>query len=337
MLVHRAITLALFGMTAGAYGQLGPDAFGKDPKAVAVQLAPGADPWRFAHPNASMLGHVNLRALRQSPLWAEMIKQGPKDAPVGLLETIDEIWMSTPVPPPSKTASVTPKMPEPLMLVTGKFSDPEWRKVLKNQPGISTAKALLIGDLPSANLAKRRMALPSAPTALRKRAATLGTTRDVFFVMDGSAFPSDPQGPAAMLAGVKGMEMGVNLRDDFQSELKLLVSKESADMLLGMFEMMRGQFGKDEPGQKQMAEMAKNIQVDRVEDGISFKFNATAAQIQEAMAARTDTRPSVPLDESTRIRVSEPATLPQPNKGKIVINGLEEGPVEIPFKSGVKK
>ena len=140
-----------------------------------------------------------------------------------------------------------------------------------------------------------------------------------------------------MLGEMKGLEMGFNLRDDFQSEMKLLVAKESADMILGMFEMMRGQVGKDGPGQKQMAEMARNIQADRVEDGISFKFNATASQIREAMAARNDTRPSVALDNSTKIMVSEPAIAPQKSKGKIVINGLDEGPVEIPFTSGVKK
>ena len=334
MLVHRAISLSLFGFAVSAYAQLGPETFGKDPKAVAVQLAPGVDRWRFAHTNASMLGHVNLTAMRQSPLWADMIKQGPKDAPVGLLETIDEIWISAPLTPTSKTTGVPPKMPEPLMLVTGRFSDPEWQKVLKNQPGISTAKALLIGELTAANLAKRRMALPSAPTGLRKRAGSLETAYDVFFVVNGAA---DKVVPAAMLGDMKGLEMGINLRDDFQSEVKLMVAKESADMLMGMFEMMRGQIGKDnEPGQKQMAEMAKNIKVDRIEDGIRFKFHATATQIREAMAARTDTRPSVPLDESTKIKVSEPAVAPQPSKGKIVINGLQEGLVEIPFKSGVK-
>ena len=335
MLVHRAISLSLFGFAVSAYAQLGPETFGKDPKAVAVQLAPGVDRWRFAHTNASMLGHVNLTAMRQSPLWADMIKQGPKDAPVGLLETIDEIWISAPLTPTSKTTGVPPKMPEPLMLVTGRFSDPEWQKVLKNQPGISTAKALLIGELTAANLAKRRMALPSAPTGLRKRAGSLETAYDVFFVVNGAA---DKVVPAAMLGDMKGLEMGMNLRDDFQSEVKLMVAKESADMLMGMFEIMRGQIGKDnEPGQKQMAEMAKNIKVDRIEDGIRFKFHATAAQIREAMAARNDSRPLVTLDESTKIKVSEPSIAPQPAKGKIVINGLEEGPVEIPFTSGKKK
>ena len=140
-----------------------------------------------------------------------------------------------------------------------------------------------------------------------------------------------------MLGDMKGLEMCFKLRDDFQSELKLLVAKESADMLLGMFEMLRGQIGKDAPGQKQLAEMAKNIKVDQQEDGISFKFNATAAQIREAMAERNDTRPLVTLDESTKIKVNEPSVAPQPAKGKIVINGLEDGLVEIPFKSGVKK
>lgn len=334
MLVRRAISLSLFGFAVSAYAQFGTETFGKDPKAVAVQLAPGVDRWRFAHTNASMLGHLNLTALRQSPLWADMIKQGPKDAPVGLLETIDEIWISAPLTPTSKTTGVPPKMPEPLMLVTGRFSDPEWQKVLKNQPGISTAKALLIGELTAANLAKRRMALPSAPTGLRKRAGSLETAYDVFFVVNGAP---DKVVPAAMLGDMKGLEMVMNLRDDFQSEVKLMVAKESADMLMGMFEMMRGQIGKDdEAGQKQMAEMAKNIKVDRIEDGIRFKFHATATQIREAIAARTDTRPSVRLDESTKIKVSEPAVAPQPSKGKIVINGLQEGLVEIPFKSGVK-
>lgn len=334
MPVRRAISLSLFGFAVSAYAQFGTETFGKDPKAVAVQLAPGVDRWRFAHTNASMLGHLNLTALRQSPLWADMIKQGPKDAPVGLLETIDEIWISAPLTPTSKTTGVPPKMPEPLMLVTGRFSDPEWQKVLKNQPGISTAKALLIGELTAANLAKRRMALPSAPTGLRKRAGSLETAYDVFFVVNGAP---DKVVPAAMLGDMKGLEMVMNLRDDFQSEVKLMVAKESADMLMGMFEMMRGQIGKDdEAGQKQMAEMAKNIKVDRIEDGIRFKFHATATQIREAIAARTDTRPSVRLDESTKIKVSEPAVAPQPSKGKIVINGLQEGLVEIPFKSGVK-
>ena len=335
MLVHRALLLSLFGFAASAYAQFGLETFGKDPKAVAVQLAPGVDRWRFAHTNASMLGHVNLTAMRQSPLWAEMIKQGPKDAPVGLLETIDEIWISAPVVPAAKAGEVAAKMPQPLMLVTGRFNDPEWQKVLKNQPGISTAKALLLGDVPATALARRRMAVPSAQSDLRKRAGSLGAAYDVFFVMNGAA---DKVVPAAMLGDMKGLEMGMNLRDDFQSEVKLMVAKESADMLMGMFEMMRGQIGKDnEPGQKQMAEMAKNIKVDRIADGLSIKFNATAAQIREAIAARTDARPSVTLDESTKIKVSDPAVAPQPSKGKIVINGLDEGPVEIPFTSGKKK
>ena len=50
------------------------------------------------------------------------------------------------------------------------------------------------------------------------------------------------------------------------------------------------------------------------------------------MAKQKDPRPSVKLDETTNIKISEPAVIPQPVKpGKIRIQGLEEGPKEIPY------
>ena len=135
-----------------------------------------------------------------------------------------------------------------------------------------------------------------------------------------------------MFGQMKGMELSLSLRDDFKSEIRLLAGKETIDSVMGMFEMMRGQMSQAADGQKQLAEMAKNIQVNRMEDGVSFKFAMAAELIREVMAKRNDPRPSVKLDETTKIKVSEPAVVPQPVKpGKIVIQGLEEGTKEIPY------
>ena len=136
-----------------------------------------------------------------------------------------------------------------------------------------------------------------------------------------------------MFGGMKGMELAISLRDDFKSEIRLLAAKETVDSLMGMFEMMRGKMGnQSDEGQKQVAEMAKNIQVERIAEGVRFRFSASAGQIREAMAKRTDPEPTFKLDETTKIKVSGPAVIPQPAKpGKIVIQGLDEGPREIPY------
>ena len=346
MVRNSLLSLSLLACTFSANAQLSPDAspkaiavdtaiFGKDPKAVAVQLPAGVDKWRFAHQNAAALGHVNIKALRESPLWAEMMKEAPGGMPVSLLDEIDEIWMSAPAVPQVKlvASAAPPKPPQPLMLMTGKFQNPEWKNIFKNQPGVAGASALLVGDLPVVALAKRRMLLPTAPaTALRKRANELGAANDVFFIMNSGVMPQEAIGMAGMFGQVKGMELAFSLRQDFQSEIRLLAGKETIDSVMGMFEMMRGQMGQGPDAQKQLADMAKNIQVDRMAEGVSFKFKMSTAEIREAMAKQKDPRPSVKLDETTNIKISEPTVIPQPVKpGKIRIQGLEDGPKEIPY------
>ena len=204
---------------------------------------------------------------------------------------------------------------------------------LVHQPGVAGASALLVGDLPVVALAKRRMLLPTAPaTALRKRANELGAANDVFFIMNSGVMPQEAIGMAGMFGQVKGMELAFSLRQDFQSEIRLLAGKETIDSVMGMFEMMRGQMGQGPDAQKQLADMAKNIQVDRMAEGVSFKFKMSTAEIREAMAKQKDPRPSVKLDETTNIKISEPTVIPQPVKpGKIRIQGLEDGPKEIPY------
>ena len=338
MVRNSLLTLSFLACAINASGQISPDMFGKDPKAVPVQLGAGADRWRFAHANAAALGHVNLKVMRESPLWGEFMREAGTKMPVGLLDDIDEIWISAPAVPQTKLAAGAPalKQPQPLVLMTGKFQNSDWKNIFKNQPGVANASALLVGELPVIALAKRRMLLPAAPaSALRKRAIAMGAENDMFFTMSSLAMPPTPSGaggPMAMFGEVKGLELGMSLRDNFKTEIRLIAAKQAADSVLGMFEMMRGQIGKGADSEKQLAEMAKNIQVDRMDDGVSFKFAMSANEIREAMAKQKDTRPSVTLDETTKIRVSEPSVMPQRVKpGKIVIQGLDEGTKEIPY------
>ncbi len=337
MVRNSLLTLSFLACAINASGQFSPDMFGKEPKAVPVQLGAGTDKWRFAHANAAALGHVNLKVMRESPLWGEFMREAGAKMPVGLLDDIDEIWISAPAVPQTKLAAgaPAPKQPQPLVLMTGKFQNSEWKNIFKNQPGVANASALLVGELPVIALAKRRMLLPSAQASvLRKRAIAMGAENDMFFTMNSLAMAPTPGGggPMAMFGEVKGVELGMSLRDNFKTEIRMIAAKQAADSILGMFEMMRGQIGKGADGQKQLVDMAKNIQVDRTDEGVSFKFVMSANEIREAIAKQKDTKPSVTLDETTKIKVSEPAVMPQPVKpGKIVIQGLEEGTKEIPY------
>lgn len=289
----------------------------------------------------------------QSPL------QGPMRAmALGLLDQIDRVFVSSPANPSTVGAAGKKTNPPFLLVVEGRFPMEELKFFLKGTPrryrdadvyrttqtdttsfafikGEADGSTLLLGDEKSilAAIVRRGGALAPA-SALLRRAQTLAATHDFWLIADGPLSGFQPTGAAAsnplaskIAAQVKGMDVGLALRDGFQLEVG--VAAESDAVAAQMTQLLSAQIQMAllaQANRPETAEIASKLHIsaegNRMQLSLALTKDEFAKQLLAAQTARMQagtTPSSQPAPPPAR--QSKPA-----NPGQITIYGLEGGP-----------
>jgi len=286
----------------------------------------------------------------QSPL------QGPMQAmALGLLDQVDRVYVSSLGNPSAVFASSTKNKAPFLLVVEGRFPTGQLQPFLKGTPrrvqdadvyrlnptdvttvafikGEAASSTVLLGDEKSvlAAIGRRGGAVVPA-SALLRRAQTISATHDFWLIADG---PFEPTGAAAsnplaaqVAAQVKGMDMGLALRDGFQLELGVAAESDAVAAQMTQLLSTQIQMALSAPtNPPETAEIANKLHIsaegNRMQLSLALTKDEFAKQLLAAQAARMQagTTPSV-QPTLPPVRQPKPA-----NPGQITIYGLEGGP-----------
>ena len=283
----------------------------------------------------------------QSPL------QGPMQAiALGLLDQIDRVYVSSLGNASSVFAASTANKAPFVLVVEGRFPSGELQPFLKGTPrrvrdadvyrlnptdvttvafikGEADSSTVLLGDEKSvlAAIGRRGGALVP-PSALLRRAQTLAATHDFWLIADG---PFQPTGAAAsnplaskMAAQVKGMDVGLALRDGFQLEVG--VAAENDAVAAQMTQILSTQIQMAllaQAKRPEMAEIANKLHIsaegNRMLLSLALTKDEFAKQLLAAQTARMQAGTASPAQPAPPpVRPAKPA--------QITIYGLEGGP-----------
>ncbi len=313
--------------------------------AQGTQDSPQSD-WRFAHPDALLVGSIHPKALIESPILQEALTQsGPKDASgaqtaamlglaKGLLSGINEIRFSliqTPTAEPGK-----PKT-DFLALIDGRFDENVLTLMMANQastPGKATfrridANTLLIGQGDSLEQAALRMT--QSEPKLRSRAfegtETLVTNdfwisgqvpeNPVALLTDGMPLPGGIKPPATpdVTKNLRRIALGISLRDGVDGELVLsTTTAEMADALVK--EALKAIEQQTNPLSRLVGARAEGA-------AANFTLNVPRSLALEAIRTASNSK--------TVAAAPQPLEPAKPVHHAVVIQGLEEGTREVPL------
>ncbi len=298
-----------------------------------------------------------------APMTVQSPLQGPMQAmAAGLVDQVDRVFMSSQGNPSTVFAASTKNKAPFLMVVEGRFPMGELQPFLNGKTprryrdadvyrlnptdvttfafikGEADNATLMLGDEPSvmAAIGRRSGALVPA-SALLKRAQTLAATHDFWLIADGPLTGFEPTAAAPsnalaaqLAAQVKGLDMGLALRDGFQLEVG--VAAESDAVAAQMAQLLSSQIQMamlvraNQPGAAGAAEIARKLQIVAVGNRMQLSLVLTkdefAKQLRAAQAAgmQAATSSSSPTTQPM-VRPAQPA-----NPGHITIYGLDDGP-----------
>ncbi len=289
----------------------------------------------------------------QSPL------QGPMQAmALGFLDQIDRVFASSQPNPPATGAAAAKHNPPFVLVVQGRFPMDELKPFLKGTSrryrdadvyrmsqtdattfafikGEGDSSTLLLGDEKSVLAAiGRRGGAPIPESALLKRAQTLASAHDFWLIAEGPLSGFKPTGPGTnnplasqIAAQIKGLNMGLALRDGFQLELS--VDAESHAVAAEMTQLLSTQIQLAmlaQANNPQTAEISNKLHIsaegNRMQLSLALTKDEFEQQLRAAQAERAQAVTSSPSEPS------QPAGRPAKtsNPGHIVIYGLDEGP-----------
>lgn len=288
--------------------------------------------------------------------------QGPMQAmALGFLDQIDRVFLSSLANPSSATTAVAgAKNPPCVVVVEGHFPPAELQPFLKGTPrrfkdadvyrinqtdsttvallkGEADGSILLLGDEKSVldAIGRRGGLLPPA-SALLRRAQDLASTHDFWIIADGPLSGFQPtRGVASnalasqMAAQVKGLDMGLSLRDGFQFQLGVATETEAA--AAQMTQMLSTQIQMAmlmQSNRPETAEIVRKLQIAAEGNRMSIRLALSKDEVEqqlriarEASAKAAELASSQPTPQPAA-RPVKPATPP----GHITIYGLDDGP-----------
>jgi hypothetical protein len=331
----------------------------------AVSATAQTNSWALSQPGAKLLMGIDVKSLRESvvghsireqieniaPMAVQSPLQGPMQAmAAGLLDQVDRVFVSSSGGPSAVFAASTKNKAPFLLAVEGRFPMEELQPFLKGKtsrryrdadvyrlnPADVTTFAFIEGEGDSATvlaaIGRRSGALVPA-SALLKRAEALAATHDFWLITDGplTGFEPTASAPSNALAAqlaaqVKGLDMGLALRDGFQFELG--VAAESEAMAAQMAQLLSAQIQMamlTRANNPQAAEIASKLHIaaegNRMQVSLALTKDEFEQQLRTAQAARMQAATS---SSSRATPPVQPANSAHP--GHIVIYGLDDGP-----------
>ncbi|MEO8657411.1 MAG: hypothetical protein ABI693_03030 [Bryobacteraceae bacterium] len=303
--------------------------------------------WQYVHPQARAIAGTDWKKVADSDvgrlLQSELARLGLKNTgPASVLDSMERLLISSP------GASGLQKDPPALVALEGRFDSPRVRAVLaegttsKRYRGIEICSGprgsggqpmelailshtlLLIGDRSSVRAAIDHAVPPSGP--LMARARRMAAENEIWAVMSTppSAFAGEGLPQAALLKDIQGMDLGVALGRGMAISLHLKSSTpaKAKEMnaalatLLSLAEM--------ESGDQQLKQLASRVRISADSNTVAVTFAMDAGELRESLRA-----------VSGRLRQSA-ATAPTPRRMVIRIEGLDDGPREIPMNLTVR-
>jgi hypothetical protein len=304
--------------------------------------------WRFSHPMPAMLISINIGSLLQSPMWASFfsslgaggaeLQRAALEKARSALSDVGQILVSL-----SLNGTKNPSL---LVMAKGNMdgavgawlrSSPETQ--IKRIDAITT----LLGDTNSLAFANMRMQAKTQRTTfnpLQQTATREALKYDAWVGVDprqmgslASAMGGKSSQALAMLANLRGISVGVYLRE--QLRMEAVLETPSPDMAARMLAMYQQQAkpGKDE-GQIWAVTEGANLRFTEIVDASHLKgateldpavAQMIGPQIASLMQSLTGSKPQ-------SASAAAPASTPKASPGRIVIQGLDGGPKVLPVK-----
>lgn len=289
----------------------------------------------------------------QSPL------QGPMQAmALGLIDQVDRVFVSSSGGPPAVFAATTKNKAPFVLVVEGRFPMGELQPFLKGTPrryreadvyrinptdvttvafirGEAGNSTVLLGDEKSVLAAIDRRGGTLAPaSALRRRAQTLASAHDFWLITDGPFSGFQPSSAAAsnplaaqIAAQVKGLDMGLALRDGFQLEVG--VAAESEAVAAQMSQMLSAQIQMAmlaQANNPQVAEISRKLHIAAEGNRMQLSLALTRDEVEQQLLAAQAARMQADASSFSAATPSAVAPVKAANPGHITIYGLDGGP-----------
>jgi hypothetical protein len=278
--------------------------------------------WRFAHPDATLVGGLRPQAVLDSPFLASALAEATKKEPSaamalgmakGLLGGVTEVRFSV--------QDNGGKEPDVLALVSGRLDDAFMRSMAQDKAKWQRidANTVLMGN--GASLEKAAARMRSAGTALQSRVLDgVDTLAGYDFWLAGN-IPESPM-TAGLKMNLKGIAFGINVHDALQLELaaRTATAAQAEALLKSAHEAETSQ-----------APQFRGMLQSFVEGTTArFRVNVPKEIVLQAMEQRQASAVAS-ASASPRPTPIAPASA-APTRKTIIIDGLDNGPKEIPLQ-----
>lgn len=277
----------------------------------------GQPDWRFAHPNADMMGGIRMRGMMQSAFGQAFLAQMAgalqlRDSDIskvnGSMAGLDEICFSK-------------KGDDMLILMTGDVNKLE-QQMSHGPPGVRlqviSLDQALMGKEAALLASARRLSVDAAESVAVQRARKLAASNDIWIIGSARSFAG---AGARASSELSDFSLTLNMRDKLQIEAVLnTISPASAERIL--VGMKAGKFP---------TELAPTIDVQGT--AVRLSLDVTQEQLAEGLkkvsADPRLTGLAVALRQGGK---AAPAATPERTDGKVRIIGLPDGPREVELK-----
>jgi len=193
-------------------------------------------------------------------------------------------------------------------------------------------RTIVIGDEKSVTAAIDRHGHGMPPASpILARAQELAATHDFWMIAsdDLSKFQPANTGFSSPMAGqIKGVEMGVAVRDGFQFEMSL--ATESSAMAEQLTQLISMQLTAAQAKNPETAEVMRKLQVGTEGNRLRMSLSLTKEELEQNLRTMQATRMAAAVPPQSTGQTQ--AAPPKPKTpGKIRIYGLDEGVREIPL------
>jgi hypothetical protein len=305
-----------------------------------------SDPWRYIDPESKFIMGLHWLQIANSPAGLQIKQQLHEALPLPLinglnfLSSVDTVILASSGLPPGGVSG----QPPVLIVVSGQFDlakvrqavNRKSRRVVVQNTEIYTANkkgsgqmavallssdTLLLGDLPT--LIGTLGALPMGRGLTIARARELDDTNEFWIVSSispASMMTTSPVPSLLPLQDLRGIELGLSLRDGFSLDFELeLVSADAAQKALSQLEKTVRLAAK-EKSRPEMAGIDRHMKFGREGERIRMTFNFSAVELEKRLRSFRANRPSRP---SKYVANSPEAAKPADPNAKPVIWNLD--------------
>lgn len=263
-----------------------------------------------------------------------------------MMAEVDQVWLVLDRVRPGNARVARPLSPEDsafAVLITGDFRSPMWERLLAGREPLVGARAILIGKPAAIAAARARIRGIAPPGVIAREAERLAKTADFWIAGLPATLPPSAAGPAnESRLSVQRFTAAISTRERLEAGLNLYTS--SPEMAARLLDQYR-QAERDLPSQLRqngarmagetgpelirfVEKMAGAVVADQLGGELRFRVSIEPEELAPLIAARL---PAVLAGGWLGTGTGTPPRQAGAGGPRIVIQGLEEGPREIPL------